>query len=62
MLCGIRISILFFFLIVLSENVLDFGIKGRDPAVEVAQGLVGLEGRYTGFFAMDGLLGLGRAM
>jgi hypothetical protein len=59
---SIRISILLFFVIVLSEDVLDFRIERRDPVVKIAKRLVGLEGRNTGFFTMDSLLGLGRSM
>jgi hypothetical protein len=62
MVGSIRISILFLFLVVLPEDVLDFRIEGRNPAVEIDQGLICLEGRNTGFFAVDGLLGLGRTM
>jgi len=58
----IRISILFFFLVVFLEDALDFGIKRRNPVVKIAQRLIGSERRNTGFFAMSILTRLRRAM
>ena len=49
-------------MVIIPENVLDFGIEGRDPAIKIAKRLAHLEGRDAWFFAKIVLLGLGRAM